>query len=513
METINKAADMVARTIYGDEKAQQAQARTPNPTEHMICDSATTPSGDHTPTKGPGTAIHPDKPIATTTSEISNLTENQPTFKNLPNRGGEYLPKDTLRHRRDSGHAEVEGIQQRKEVENSNTSLHGHERKDDSILRTGGDMEGLPQQQFLGHETHGDGINRTGVIGDNNSTDSATLSGPAPQNKDSAGKVPHMDFGCQGQLPKGERIGSAQGDTMGDRKQEEIESTQEAQTRKLGSTATTISDGSRIDAKTPPDHSHAHAKRYPMHDPTTSNRPHAAESGIIDSEDSNLANETRAKAEEPKYQDGDRHTQISPGSLLQLGTDPREHGQAKNEIGIGGQEGKIEKGEVGKEKAERSEKMDEEGERGQDKGEEKKAEPGHLWIKSNGVAAEGGDFDAAKAGAAREADRLLEQAGVRRSLDPKEREKEITGTNNTKSGHKGTGAVKGEMGSKQHEDSATTEGGKHHGLHLPKFLHHHNDTADQKPHTPGQGTSEIVPVSGHKGLGEKLKEKVKLHKE
>lgn len=37
---------------------------------------------------------------------------------------------------------------------------------------------------------------------------------------------------------------------------------------------------------------------------------------------------------------------------------------------------------------------------------------GEQWVKSTGLAAEGGDFDATKPGAGKEATRLLEQQGV-----------------------------------------------------------------------------------------------------
>ncbi|KAK3997319.1 hypothetical protein QBC44DRAFT_303521 [Cladorrhinum sp. PSN332] len=40
---------------------------------------------------------------------------------------------------------------------------------------------------------------------------------------------------------------------------------------------------------------------------------------------------------------------------------------------------------------------------------------GELWVKSTGLAADGGDFDASKPGAGREADRLLEQKGIHHS--------------------------------------------------------------------------------------------------
>ncbi|KAI9676643.1 MAG: hypothetical protein M1829_002960 [Trizodia sp. TS-e1964] len=40
---------------------------------------------------------------------------------------------------------------------------------------------------------------------------------------------------------------------------------------------------------------------------------------------------------------------------------------------------------------------------------------GEKWVKSTGLAADGGDFDASAPGAGKEADRLLEQKGIKRS--------------------------------------------------------------------------------------------------
>ncbi|KAF2817713.1 uncharacterized protein BDZ99DRAFT_457448 [Mytilinidion resinicola] len=52
---------------------------------------------------------------------------------------------------------------------------------------------------------------------------------------------------------------------------------------------------------------------------------------------------------------------------------------------------------------------------------------GEQWVKSTGLAAEGGDFDATKPGAGREADRLLEQKGIHKSK-PDETAKDDTST-------------------------------------------------------------------------------------
>jgi len=51
---------------------------------------------------------------------------------------------------------------------------------------------------------------------------------------------------------------------------------------------------------------------------------------------------------------------------------------------------------------------------GQDMGKEEHG-TGEQWVKTSGLAAEGGDFDATKPGAGREADRLLEQKGIHKT--------------------------------------------------------------------------------------------------
>ncbi|MCJ1259146.1 hypothetical protein MMC24_006981 [Lignoscripta atroalba] len=51
-------------------------------------------------------------------------------------------------------------------------------------------------------------------------------------------------------------------------------------------------------------------------------------------------------------------------------------------------------------------------------GGEKSRGTGEQWVKSSGLAADGGDFDATKPGAGREADRLLEQKGIHRTDAP-----------------------------------------------------------------------------------------------
>ena len=64
----------------------------------------------------------------------------------------------------------------------------------------------------------------------------------------------------------------------------------------------------------------------------------------------------------------------------------------------------------GSEKVDRSQSIGQPGggEHGKEKG------TGEEWVKTSGLAAEGGDFDATKPGAGREATRLLEQKGIHR---------------------------------------------------------------------------------------------------
>lgn len=141
-------------------------------------------------------------------------------------------------------------------------------------------------------------------------------------------------------------------------------------------------------------------------------------------------------------------------------------------------------------------------------GEEKKKEDGHSWLKTTGTAAEGGDFDASKPGAGREADRLLEKSGVHRSVDP--RQKKGAG-GDTKKGVKGNQhdtTISGNPANPTHHPDSAVDSGKHGRLHIPGILHHHDANKD---------TATSEGGSAHKGgFGEKLekiKEKVKLRKD
>ncbi|MCJ1462672.1 hypothetical protein MMC07_001275 [Pseudocyphellaria aurata] len=63
---------------------------------------------------------------------------------------------------------------------------------------------------------------------------------------------------------------------------------------------------------------------------------------------------------------------------------------------------------------------------------------GEQYVKSTGLAADGGDFDATKPGAGREADRLLDQSGIKHNLSPTGAASEPT-TEDTDTGTPGSG--------------------------------------------------------------------------
>ncbi|KFY19090.1 hypothetical protein V491_04593, partial [Pseudogymnoascus sp. VKM F-3775] len=66
---------------------------------------------------------------------------------------------------------------------------------------------------------------------------------------------------------------------------------------------------------------------------------------------------------------------------------------------------------------------------------------GELWVKSSGMKADGGDFDASAPGAGREADRLLTEKGIKRSGAD---EKKVTGQMDIKPPNGGNSNSEGE---------------------------------------------------------------------
>ncbi|KAH8148428.1 uncharacterized protein LAJ45_07530 [Morchella importuna] len=107
---------------------------------------------------------------------------------------------------------------------------------------------------------------------------------------------------------------------------------------------------------------------------------------------------------------------------------------------------------------------------------------GEKYEKSTGVAAEGGDFDASRPGAGKEADRLLDEKGIHHGKETKPDTSDVTA---------GLGHSKLLPG---HKDKSHTD--------TPKDHHHDNQTTPP----PSDGGS-----SGHKGLAEKIKEKLHIH--
>ncbi|KAI5836812.1 hypothetical protein DFP73DRAFT_570198 [Morchella snyderi] len=107
---------------------------------------------------------------------------------------------------------------------------------------------------------------------------------------------------------------------------------------------------------------------------------------------------------------------------------------------------------------------------------------GEKYEKSTGLAAEGGDFDASRPGAGREADRLLDEKGIHHGKETKPDTSNIT----TGAGH--SKLLPG------HKDKSHTDTTKD---------HHH----DKQTTSPSSDNGS----SGHKGLAEKIKEKLHIH--
>jgi hypothetical protein len=101
----------------------------------------------------------------------------------------------------------------------------------------------------------------------------------------------------------------------------------------------------------------------------------------------------------------------------ELPHDPNDHSGEPMKMHAGGDPEKAVEGESMKQKTERSASVAQEGggEHGKVKG------TGEQWIKTSGMAAEGGDFDATKPGAGKEATRLMEAKGIKtegNKIDP-----------------------------------------------------------------------------------------------
>jgi hypothetical protein len=96
---------------------------------------------------------------------------------------------------------------------------------------------------------------------------------------------------------------------------------------------------------------------------------------------------------------------------------PNDHSGEPMKMHAGGDPKKPVDGETTAEKTERSASVSQEGggEHGKVKG------TGEQWVKTSGMAAEGGDFDVTKPGAGKEATRLMEEKGIKtegNKIDP-----------------------------------------------------------------------------------------------
>jgi len=147
--------------------------------------------------------------------------------------------------------------------------------------------------------------------------------------------------------------------------------------------------------------------------------PHQKQQGADRPEDAPNATETAAVTEQKDAGEGSaasgpvhvtsdqqREELAEKGELPH---DPNDHSGEPMKMHAGGDPEKPVEGESTKEKTERSASVAQEGggEHGKVKG------TGEQWIKTSGIAAEGGDFDAMKPGAGREATRLMEEKGIK----------------------------------------------------------------------------------------------------
>ncbi|KAI5811044.1 hypothetical protein DFH27DRAFT_6086 [Peziza echinospora] len=116
-------------------------------------------------------------------------------------------------------------------------------------------------------------------------------------------------------------------------------------------------------------------------------------------------------------------------------------------------------------------------------GHEAPQEPADVYIKSTGLAADGGDFDAARAGAGREADRLLEVHGVTRTKKKPPTAADPATTTTHPLNH-----------FTSHESS------KHSFLPSVPILHSHHNSADSGRRRSSSGPSSSITGGGVSGL-------------
>jgi len=112
------------------------------------------------------------------------------------------------------------------------------------------------------------------------------------------------------------------------------------------------------------------------------------------------------------HSDEDREKAMEKGEFPH---DPNDHsGEPLHMHGGDGKEAKDEEGEDNKDGDGKYDRKNSVGQEGGDPHGEKKG-TGEQYVKSSGMAAEGGDFDASNPGAGKEATRLMEQKGMHKS--------------------------------------------------------------------------------------------------
>jgi hypothetical protein len=127
----------------------------------------------------------------------------------------------------------------------------------------------------------------------------------------------------------------------------------------------------------------------------------AQTAAIADKKDAAESTQDKASSSQSKITSDEERNELAQKG--ELPHDPNDHSGEPMKMHAGGDpEAKVE-GETLKEKTERSASVGQEGggEHGKVKG------TGEEWVKTSGIAAEGGDFDATKPGAGREATRKL----------------------------------------------------------------------------------------------------------
>lgn len=606
METLTKAAEAVSHTLFGTGTGTHDQPQNPTTNEAR----QNTGNTESIPSAGSDHSIHSNKPISTTTNEISTLANDSPYYSNLshgvdPPESSSYYThaggKDTRMSEEDviaAAPRTLEGGQidtfphSSHHIESSTDSGRGaHQRfgverlDDDGIRRNADDIEelstspeGRPRPRYIGNETDGDGIKRADgrdrVQFDSKDGSSGSLKPSLVakvEDETELSKATHSgssivfkNLGDTSALTHGARIGTEQKNNAGTGLQDqraqgnELGIAQVPQSGGLGSNAGRSTDitshfrpvssfnKSQQEFQKPPQKTSTEIlegrhEDKPAHQnlPSTFGNTKLSSTGVDDttmplSQESKPSPMTQtggpSSANEPRSQGGIPNpattNAIEPmgkgftagiGGPIEpsVGADPSSAAQPTQKQQGADRPMEEPAGQPAKgdpEKKEANQQLNEEN---------KKAEAGHQYIKSTGLAAEGGDFDAARPGAGREADRLLEQHGVHR-----EKQKNIPAADLAAAAkHPLTGKMHIKKlaheaeGGKKHEDESHN---KHGQGNTTSSEHKVNAVAEKTISGGGSANSgesmhnneHSSNGSGHKSLSERIMEKIHFgHKE